>query len=298
MAQFEGLFLVLVWRGWNSIGELRIFGQPWCRLSGCCVMNEMSPGLRRRLAPYSWRHVQHRKHADRLSVRVSKVSSVAQCTQYCAVFLFLCLFPSLFLLLLCFFHCFSPVQFLSPFFLILLQFSVVFPAVSVFPTTLILFSAFISFIVSLHHFSFLFLCLFFSFLLSFPFTSFILRVLICLFLFRLLFIPFLPYSVQFILLCHFLPSIPSQPQSGSSLSPLLIFHCPLFFTSAFFFSLIICDRERGIRWNRICRTKRGSPTTKRALRPASSAYQLIWFVLFSFCGEPLTWVQNLYAFNL
>ena len=39
----------------------------------------------RRLAPYSRRHVQHRKRSHRLSVRVSKVSSVAQCTVLCCI---------------------------------------------------------------------------------------------------------------------------------------------------------------------------------------------------------------------
>jgi hypothetical protein len=37
----------------------------------------------------------------------------------------------------------------------------VFPAISLFPTYMILFSPFISFIVSLHRFSFLLLCLFY-----------------------------------------------------------------------------------------------------------------------------------------
>ena len=162
MAQLECLFLVFVWKGLNlDLGVNVAFAHPWWRLSGCCVMNEMSPAfLDSRLAPYSWCHVVHRKHiahpaADGLSVRASKVNWVAKCvlvygTQYCAVFLFLCLFSYPILLLFCFFHFFS----------LLICFAFLYSVIifrrflrcCYFPYYSIVFSAFITYEVSLHRF--------------------------------------------------------------------------------------------------------------------------------------------------
>lgn len=65
------------------------------------------------------------------------------------------------------------------------------------------------------------------------------------------------------------------------LLPLFLYLC------LFVFLLILCERQRGIRWNRRSQPKRGSPTMKHALRPASSAYLLIWFVFFNFVENHL-----------
>jgi hypothetical protein len=150
------------------------FGQPWCRLSGCCVMNEMSPAV-------SWVADSHLTTDVTFStgnaltgcqyvyLRLAQLHSAAQ---YCAVFLFLCLFPILFLLLLCFFH-----LFLRSISFNFLNSAIIFRCVPrcfciPYYSYLVILSAFISFIVFLNRFSFFFLRLFY-------FPSYCLSLLHC-----------------------------------------------------------------------------------------------------------------------